>query len=50
MLAAGTFAQTTYSAIPYGVAVLAPLLRREFGLSLAETGLPAAHLGIDSPR
>jgi sugar phosphate permease len=39
VLAAGTFAQTTYSAIPYGVAVLAPLLRREFGLSLAETGL-----------
>jgi sugar phosphate permease len=39
VLAAGTFAQTTYSAIWFGVAVLAPALRREYGLSLAETGL-----------
>lgn len=39
VLGAGTFAQTTYSAIWYGVAVLAPALRSEYGLSLAETGL-----------
>ncbi len=39
VLGAGTFAQTTYSAIWYGVAVLAPALRREFGLSLAQTGI-----------
>jgi sugar phosphate permease len=39
VLAAGTVAQTSYSAIPYGVAVMAPALRREFGLSLAQTGL-----------
>ena len=39
MLAAGTFAQTTYSAIWYGVAVMAPSLRDEFHLSLGQTGL-----------
>lgn len=39
VLGAGTFAQTTYSAIWYGVAVVAPALRSEYGLSLAETGL-----------
>ena len=36
MLAAGTFAQTTYSAIWYGVAVMAPSLRDEFQLSLGQ--------------
>jgi sugar phosphate permease len=39
VLAAGTFAQTTYSAIWFGVAVLAPLLRQREHLSLAETGV-----------
>ena len=39
VLAAGTFAQTTYSAIWFGVAVLAPALRARDHLSLAQTGL-----------
>jgi sugar phosphate permease len=39
VLAAGTFAQTTYSAIWFGVAVLAPALRDRDHLSLAQTGL-----------
>ncbi len=38
VLAAGTFAQTTYSAIWFGVAVMAPYLRDRDRLSLAETG------------
>jgi sugar phosphate permease len=38
VLAAGTFAQTTYSAIWFGVAVMAPALRVRDHLSLAETG------------
>jgi sugar phosphate permease len=39
VLAAGTFAQTTYSAIWFGVAVMAPTLRDRDHLSLAQTGL-----------
>ena len=39
VLAAGTFAQATYSAIWFGVAVMAPALRRELDLSLSQTGL-----------
>jgi sugar phosphate permease len=39
VLAAGTFAQATYSAIWFGVAVMAPFLRDRYGLSLAETGV-----------
>ena len=39
MLAAGTFAQTTYSAIWFGVAVMAPTLRHRYDLSLGQTGL-----------
>jgi sugar phosphate permease len=39
VLAAGTFAQSTYSAIWFGVAVLAPALRDEYDLSLAQTGV-----------
>ena len=39
MLAAGTFAQTTYSAIWFGIAVMAPALRARDHLSLAQTGL-----------
>src|SRR5205085_7554812 len=38
VLAAGTFAQSTYSAIWFGVAVMAPLLRDRDHLSLAQTG------------
>ena len=39
VLAAGTFSQASYSAIWFGVAVMAPLLRDEFHLSLGQTGL-----------
>ncbi len=39
ILAAGTFAQATYSAIWFGVAVMAPFLRDRYGLSLGETGV-----------
>lgn len=39
VLGAGTFAQTSYSAIWFGVAVLAPALRARDHLSLAQTGL-----------
>jgi sugar phosphate permease len=39
VLAAGTFAQATYSAIWFAVAVMAPALRHELGLSLSQTGL-----------
>jgi sugar phosphate permease len=38
VLAAGTFAQTSYSAIWFGVAVMAPSLRARDHLSLAQTG------------
>jgi nitrate/nitrite transporter NarK len=39
VLAAGTFAQATYSAIWFGVAVMAPFLRDRYGFSLAQTGV-----------
>ncbi|HEV2590319.1 MAG TPA: MFS transporter, partial [Gaiellaceae bacterium] len=39
VLAAGTLAQTSYSAIWYGVAVMAPALRDRDHLSLGETGV-----------
>lgn len=39
VLAAGTFAQATYSAIWFGVAVMAPFLRDDYGLSLGQVGL-----------
>ena len=47
MLAAGTIAQASFSAITVGLAVLAPVLREEYGLSLAQIGalLSAAWLG-----
>jgi sugar phosphate permease len=38
VLAAGTFAQATYSAIWFGIAVMAPTLRDRDHLSLAQTG------------
>ena len=46
VLTVGTFAQATYSAIWFGVAVMAPSLRDQLGLSLGETGvLLSASLG-----
>ncbi len=39
VLGAGTAAQASYSAIWFGVAVIAPVLRDRYGLSLGETGL-----------
>jgi sugar phosphate permease len=39
VLTVGTFAQATYSAIWFGVAVMAPFLRQRYDLSLAETGV-----------
>jgi sugar phosphate permease len=39
VLAAGTFAQATYSAIWFGVAVMAPALRDRYHLSLGQTGI-----------
>jgi sugar phosphate permease len=39
VLAAGTFAQASYSAIWFGIAVLAPALRDEHRLSLAQAGV-----------
>ncbi len=47
VLAAGTAAQASFSAITIGLAVLAPVLREEFDLSLGEIGvlLSAAWVG-----
>jgi sugar phosphate permease len=47
VLAAGTLAQASLSAITVGLAVLAPQLREEYGLSVGEVGalLSAAWLG-----
>ena len=39
VLGAGTAAQASYSAIWFGVSVIAPALRDRYGLSLAETGV-----------
>ncbi|HEY3184798.1 MAG TPA: MFS transporter [Gaiellaceae bacterium] len=39
VLAAGTFAQATYSGIWFGAAVMAPALRERYGLSLGQTGV-----------
>jgi sugar phosphate permease len=39
VLSAGTISQTSYSAIWFGVAVMAPSLRTAYGLSLGQTGL-----------
>ena len=47
VLAAGTTAQASFSAITVGLAVIAPVLRAEYGLSLRQVGatLSAAWLG-----
>ena len=39
VLGAGTFALTSFSAIYFGIAVLAPALRDSYGLSLGQTGV-----------
>ncbi len=46
VLAVGTAAQATVSIVLFSVAVLAPELRSEFGLSLAETGVVLAAAGL----
>ncbi|MGZ4385105.1 MAG: MFS transporter, partial [Gaiellaceae bacterium] len=39
VLAAGTFSQASYSALWFGIAVMAPQLRDEYHLSLGQTGV-----------
>ena len=39
MLAAGTAAQTSYSAVLIGLPVIGPALRDHYGLSLVEVGV-----------
>jgi sugar phosphate permease len=46
VLAVGTAAQASTSAVMLGIAVLAPELRAHFGLTLGETGVVLAALGI----
>ena len=48
ILAAGTAAQVTFSALQWGLPVLGPALRRDFGLSLPELGvvIGAPNLGV----
>jgi sugar phosphate permease len=46
VLAVGTAAQASVAAAAISVAVLAPELRQEFGLSLGETGVALAAFGI----
>ena len=46
VLAAGMGAQSVYSAVTFGVAVLAPELRVQYGLSLSEVGLALASLSF----
>ena len=46
VLTVGTVAQASVSAVILGVAVLAPELRAHFDLSLGETGVVLAAVGI----
>jgi len=46
VLAAGTFAQASFSTVAVGLPALAPALRAEYGLSLAKTGLVLGAVGI----
>ena len=48
ILALGTVAQASYAAVFLGIPVLAPQLRNEYGLSLAEIGVVLAGLSIGS--
>ena len=42
VLAAGTLAQASFSSVSFAIAVLAPALREEYGLSLTEVGVVLA--------
>lgn len=46
ILAAGTLAQTSFTTVSTGLAALAPALRGEYRLSLGETGVVLAAVGI----
>jgi sugar phosphate permease len=46
VLAAGTLAQASFSAVSVGLPALAPALRAEHGLSLGETGVVLGAVGI----
>jgi hypothetical protein len=48
ILALGTVAQASYSAVFLGIRVLAPQLRDEYGLSLTETGVVLAAFSVGS--
>jgi sugar phosphate permease len=48
VLATGTLAQASYSAILLGVSVILPALRARYGLSLAEVGVLLAAPGVGS--
>jgi MFS family permease len=48
VLAAGVTAQASFSAIIFGVAVVAPALRAHYGISLEETGLALAAPSLGS--
>jgi sugar phosphate permease len=48
ILALGTAAQWSYSAVVLGIPVLAPQLREEYGLSLAQVGVVLAAFSIGS--
>ena len=46
ILGAGTFAQSSFSAVSVGLPALAPALRSHYGLSLGETGVVLGAVGI----
>jgi sugar phosphate permease len=46
VLAAGTFAQATFSASSVGLPALGPALKSDYGLSLGETGVVLGAIGI----
>src|SRR5438874_13542778 len=46
VLAAGTLAQASFSATSVGLPALSPTLKSEYGLSLTETGVVLAAVGI----
>jgi len=46
VLAGGTLAQASFSAVAVGLPALAPALRAEYGLSLADTGVVLGAIGI----
>jgi sugar phosphate permease len=46
ILSAGTFAQSSFSTASIGLPALAPAIRSEYGLSLGQTGVVLAAIGI----